>query len=101
MALVKVAELGEIPPGRCKRVLVKRRPIAIFHLEDGFYAIGDTCTHAEASLCEGQLMGDQVACPLHGARFDIRTGKALTLPAVTPVETYPVVVQGNAILVEV
>ncbi len=101
MALVKVAELGEIPPGGCKRVLVKRHPIAIFHLDDGFYAIDDTCTHAEASLCEGQLMGDQVACPLHGARFDIRTGKALTLPAVTPVETYQVVVQGNDILVEV
>lgn len=101
MALVKVAELNEIPQGSRKRVLVKRHPIAIFHLEDGFYAIDDTCTHAEASLCEGQLMGDQVACPLHGARFDIKTGEALTLPAVTPVETYKVVTQGNDILVEV
>jgi len=101
MALVKVAETHEIPVGRAKRVLVKRHPIAVYHLQDGFYATDDTCTHAEASLCEGQIMGDQVACPLHGARFDIRTGAALTLPAVTPVETYKVIVQGNDILVEV
>jgi len=101
MGLVKVAETHEIPEGRRKRVLVKRHPIAIFHLEDGYYATDDTCTHAEASLCEGQMMGGQVACPLHGARFDIKTGEALTLPAVTPLETYKVVIQGNDILVEV
>jgi len=101
MALVKVAQTHEIPVGRSKRELVKRQPSAVFHLEDGFYATDDTCTHAEASLCEGQIMGDQVSCPRHGARFDIKTGAALTLPAVTPVETYKVVIQGDDILVEV
>jgi len=102
MALVKVAEVGEIPQGGAKRVLVKRHPIAIFHLDDGIYATDDTCTHADASLCEGRLIdGGQVVCPLHGARFDIRTGAALSFPAVTPLETYKVVVQGNDILVEV
>lgn len=101
MALVKVAEVGEIPEGRCKRVLVKRHPIAIFHVDGGFYAIDDTCSHAEASLSEGQIMGCQVACPLHGARFDIKTGEALTFPAVTPVETYKVVIEGSTIMLEV
>ncbi|MFZ5816558.1 MAG: bifunctional 3-phenylpropionate/cinnamic acid dioxygenase ferredoxin subunit [Bacillota bacterium] len=101
MALVKVAEVHEIPAGSAKRVLVKRQKIALFHVDGGFYAIGDTCSHAEASLSEGQIMGCQVACPLHGARFDIKTGEALTFPAVTPVETYRVVIEGSDILVEV
>lgn len=103
MALVKVAELDEIPEGKSKRVLVKRKPIAIFHSVGSFYAIDDTCTHADASLAEGEFHPTecQVSCPLHGAKFDIRSGEALTLPAVTPVETYPVTVDGTTIYVEV
>jgi 3-phenylpropionate/trans-cinnamate dioxygenase ferredoxin component len=103
MALVKVAELGEIPDGKCKRVLVKRHPISVFNCDGTFYAIDDTCTHADASLAEGQVLREscQVACPLHGARFDIKTGEALSLPAVTPVERYKVTVDGTAILLEV
>lgn len=101
MALVRVAAVDEVPEGGSKRVLVKRQPIAVFHLEDGFFAIADTCSHAEASLSEGQVMGCRVACPLHGALFDIKSGEALTFPAVSPVETYQVVVQGSDIMVEV
>lgn len=101
MALVKVAEVHEIPEGRAKCVIVKRQKIALFHVDGSFYAIDDTCTHADASLSEGEIMGCQVACPLHGAKFDIKSGEALTFPAVTPVETYKVVVQGSDILVEV
>ena len=102
MALVKVAETHEIPEGKAKRVLVKRQPIAIFHCDGAYFAIADTCSHAEASLAEGQLMsGCKVACPLHGAQFDIRTGQALTFPAVSPVEAYKVTVDGTAIMLEV
>lgn len=103
MALVKVADVADIPEGRGKRLLVKRRPIAVFNCGGKYYAIDDTCTHADASLAEGEFLHDdcQVACPLHGARFDIKTGEALSLPAVTPVETYKVTVDGTAIMVEV
>jgi 3-phenylpropionate/trans-cinnamate dioxygenase ferredoxin component len=101
VAVHKVAETNEIPVGQCKRVLIKRLPISIFNVGGEYYAIDDTCTHAEASLAEGQIMGCRVACPLHGAMFDIKTGEALTLPAVTPVETYKVTVEGTAIMVEV
>ena len=103
MALVKVAETHEIPEGKSKRVLIKRQPIAIFNCEGTYYAIDDTCSHADASLAEGEVLRDkcQVACPLHGARFDIKTGQALSLPAVSPVETYKVTVDGTAIMVEV
>ncbi|HLN62115.1 MAG TPA: bifunctional 3-phenylpropionate/cinnamic acid dioxygenase ferredoxin subunit [Symbiobacteriaceae bacterium] len=103
MAVVKVGELSEIPEGKAKRILVKRHPIAVFNCGGQFYAIDDTCTHADASLAEGNFLHDQcqVACPLHGARFDIKSGEALSLPAVTPVETYKVTVEGTTIFVEV
>jgi 3-phenylpropionate/trans-cinnamate dioxygenase ferredoxin subunit len=102
VALVKVAEVHEIPEGTARRVVVKRQPIAVFHCQGEFYAIADTCSHADASLAEGQLLGGcKVACPLHGAQFDIRTGAALTFPAVSPVETYKVVVEGTTVFVEV
>lgn len=102
MALVKVADTDEIPVGKVKRVLVKREPIAIFNCGGEYFAIGDTCTHAEASLAEGEILeGCKVACPLHGAQFDIRTGEALTFPAVSPVDTYKVTVDGDTIMVEV
>jgi len=96
---VKVATIGEIEPGRAKRVEVGEEAIAVFNLDGEYYAIGDTCSHEEASLSEGDVFGDCVECPLHGSEFDIRTGKALTLPAVLPVPTYPVKVEGDAILV--
>ena len=103
MAVVKVGDLSEIPEGKAKRILVKRHPIAVFNCGGQFYAIDDTCTHADASLAEGEFLHDkcQVACPLHGARFDIKTGEALSLPAVTAVETYKVTVEGTEIFVEV
>lgn len=103
MALVKVAEVTDIAEGKGKRVLVKRRALAVFNCGGTYYVIDDTCSHADASLAEGEFLHDtcQVACPLHGARFDVKTGEALSLPAVTPVESYKVTIEGTAILVEV
>jgi 3-phenylpropionate/trans-cinnamate dioxygenase ferredoxin component len=103
MARVKAAEPGEILDGKCKRILVKRHPIAVFNCGGEYYAMDDTCTHADASLAGGEFLHDkcQVACPLHGARFDIKTGEALSLPAVTAVETYKVTVEDTGIYVEV
>ncbi len=101
MEFVKVATVGEIEPGRAKRVEVGEEAIAVFNLDGEYYAIGDTCSHEEASLSEGDVFGECVECPLHGAEFDITTGKNLTLPAVSPVPSYPVKLEGDAILVGV
>ena len=101
MEFVRVATVGEIEPGRAKRVEVGEEEIAVFNLDGEYYAIGDTCSHEEASLSEGDVFGDCVECPLHGAEFDITTGKNLTLPAVSPVPSYPVKLEGDAILVGV
>jgi 3-phenylpropionate/trans-cinnamate dioxygenase ferredoxin subunit len=97
---VKVARVSEVPPGRGKLVQAGGRLIALFNCAGTFYAVDDTCTHAEASLSEGFLEGTTVECPLHGARFDLRTGAAVWSPAYLPVATYAVRVEGDAVLLD-
>ena len=96
---VKVASIQELPPGAGKVVTVDGRRIALFNVDGTVYAIDDTCTHEEASLGEGALHGDIVACPKHGSRFNVRTGRVLSLPAVIPVSTYPVKIEDGQIYV--
>ncbi|HZU05793.1 MAG TPA: bifunctional 3-phenylpropionate/cinnamic acid dioxygenase ferredoxin subunit [Chloroflexota bacterium] len=98
-SLVKVAQTSDIPPGTGRLVVIGDRRIAVFNCAGQFYAIDDTCTHAEASLSEGFLENGVIECPLHGARFDVRTGAVLSLPAVRPVATYEVRVEGTDLLV--
>lgn len=85
-----VARADEIEPGEMRQVRVGRKRICVLNVEGEFFAIDDTCTHEEASLCEGELFGDIVECPLHGAAFNVRTGEVEAFPAVVPVETYQV-----------
>jgi 3-phenylpropionate/trans-cinnamate dioxygenase ferredoxin subunit len=96
---VKVASVSEIPPGGRKLVEVEGRPIAVFNTGGEFYAIDDVCTHDGGPLAEGELCGSEIQCPRHGARFDVRTGKPLCLPAVEPVTTHRVQVLGEEIFI--
>jgi 3-phenylpropionate/trans-cinnamate dioxygenase ferredoxin subunit len=98
----RVASTAEVPAESMLRVEVAGVPICLVHAEDGnFYAIGDTCTHEEYSLSEGELWEMSVECPRHGSRFDVRTGKVTGLPAVIAAKTYPVTVENGDIFVEV
>jgi len=97
---VTVARVGDIPVGGVKVVRMGDLPIALYHLEGGYYAIEDLCTHDGGPLAEGTLEGDVVECPRHGARFNVKSGVALCLPATAPVPTYVVRVQGEEIQVE-
>jgi len=97
---VKVATTDEIPDQSCKRVEVNGEPIAVFNLGGEIHAIHDVCTHAEASLCEGEIDGDEVLCPLHFATFNIKTGECTGPPADEDVKTYQVKVEGEDVLVE-
>jgi 3-phenylpropionate/trans-cinnamate dioxygenase ferredoxin component len=99
MALQKVCRMSELRPGEVRRI--DDPPIAVFNVEGALFAVSDVCTHAEASLSEGHVEGQTVECPLHGACFDLRTGEALTPPAVEPVQTFAVVVQDDEVYVEV
>lgn len=97
---IKVARIDEIAPDRKKTVAVNGIDVVIVNLDGAFYAIEDVCTHDGGPLGEGKLDGCQIICPRHGARFDVRTGEALTLPAFEPAPTYEVKVQDGDILVE-
>ena len=97
---VTVARVGEIPPGGVKVVRVDDREIAIFNLAGSYYAMDDVCTHDGGPLAEGVIDGTVVECPRHGARFDIRTGGVLAMPATVPVPTYTVRVEGEEIQVD-
>lgn len=97
----KVAKVNEIPPGGKKLVDVDGMPVALFNVNGQFYAIEDVCTHDGGPLAEGELDGDEIECPRHGARFSVRTGAALCMPAVEPVETYETKVEGDDVLVSV
>src|SRR5215467_1224735 len=97
---VRVASTDEIEEGTGKYVDVDGEAIAIWHVDGNFYATTDICTHEEASLSEGELEGEVVECPLHGARYNVRTGRVLALPAVTNLPTYPCRVVGTDVEVE-
>ncbi len=98
---VKVATTDDIAPGKVNVYEVAGRQIAVCNVDGTFYAIDDVCTHDGGSLDQGELTGDEIECPRHGACFDVKTGKALTLPAVLPVRSYPVQVNGDDVMVEV
>ena len=98
---VKVAATGDIAPGKVNVYEVAGRQIAVCNVDGTFYAIDDVCTHDGGPLDQGELLGNEIECPRHGACFDVTTGKVLTLPAVAPVRSYPVQVNGDEIMVEV
>ncbi len=96
---VKVAQAADIATGGKLLTEVDGRAIALFNVEGTFYAIDDVCTHDGGPLAEGELEGCEIRCPRHGARFDVRTGKALCLPAFEPVATHQVDVRDGAIFI--
>lgn len=102
MAPVRIAAVADIPEGSGQTFEINDHSIAVFNVDGTFYAIDDTCSHADASLGEGDLDTDNltVECPLHGSLFDLETGTPKTLPAFTPVATYAVTVTEDGVFVE-
>jgi 3-phenylpropionate/trans-cinnamate dioxygenase ferredoxin subunit len=102
-SFVRLASIHDIPENELRAFEYAGRRIALFHCGDTFYATTDICSHAYAELSEGYFDSDDctIECPLHGSRFDVRSGAALTLPAYEPVATYPVRVEGEDVLVEI
>ena len=96
---VKLAETGDVAPGQVRVYEVQGRSIALCNVDGAFYAIDDVCTHDGGPLDQGEIDGHQIECPRHGARFDVRDGRALTLPAVRPVGSYPVRVEDGVVKV--
>ncbi len=102
MSLEQVGILGEIEPGTARVVDVGGQSIALCRVEDGdLYAIENRCTHDDGPLGEGELDGDRIECPRHGALFDVTTGRAVTLPAIGRVRCYAVSLNDGQVQIEV
>jgi 3-phenylpropionate/trans-cinnamate dioxygenase ferredoxin subunit len=96
LEFIPVGNLDEIKAAGRVFIEIDDRPIVLFCIADRFFAIGDVCSHDDGPLGDGDLNGDEVICPRHGASFDIHSGKALSLPAVIDIPAYPVrVVDGQ------
>jgi 3-phenylpropionate/trans-cinnamate dioxygenase ferredoxin subunit len=92
--------LASLVAGKPVKLEKSGRTICVTRVGDEIFAIDDTCSHSDASLSEGEVTGFKIECWLHGAEFDLRTGEALTPPAVAPVKVYPVTVDGDSVTVE-
>ena len=93
---VQIAGVEDLPPGERLFVEIDGQPIVVFNLAGGLFAIADVCSHDDGPVGDGVVEGNEVVCPRHGARFDIRSGKALGLPAIVDIPAYPVrVVDGQ------
>lgn len=92
--------LSQLTPGKPLRIEKNGEAICVARVGDEVFAIGDTCSHSDASLAEGDITDFKIECWLHGAEFDLRTGEALTPPAVAPVKSYEVIVDGDSVTVE-
>ena len=103
MTHVDVCPLSELAPGARRDLLVDGIDISVFNCDGTLYAIEDRCSHDDGPLGEGELDAATctIECPRHGAKFDLRSGRPLTLPAYEPVETFPVHIENDMITLEV
>ena len=96
---VVVATTDEIPNGARKLLEVDGRAIAVFNIAGTYYCIADVCSHDDGPVAEGELVGTEIECPRHGARFDVRTGKVLSFPAIVDIPAYPVRIEDGDVLI--
>jgi 3-phenylpropionate/trans-cinnamate dioxygenase ferredoxin subunit len=100
---VSVGSLADLAPGTARKVEVDGRPVALVRIGDDVYAIGDTCSHANVSLSEGEVLEEEreIECWKHGSTFSLETGEPQTLPATQPVPVYEVRIEDGEIVVVV
>jgi len=101
MERLRVASIDGLSESSGRRVDIAGHRIALFLIDDDVYAIGDRCTHAEASLADGEVFDRAVECPRHGSEFDVASGEPRSLPATRPVPVYVVEVDGSDVFVMV
>lgn len=93
-------DFSSLAPGKPVKVDLGGKDVCVTRVGDEVFAVADMCTHAEASLSEGEVSDYKIECWLHGAEFDLRTGEALTPPATEPLETFKVIRDGNTVTIQ-
>ncbi len=96
MNTIKLSEFEDNPVAK---IDINGTTVAVFKVDEDFYAIQNMCSHSEADLADGEVYDRKVECPLHGAEFDLKTGEALTLPATKPVTVFTTEVDGDSLVV--
>ncbi len=96
--VIELVTADQVPLGTVKRFEINDLAVAIIHTDEGFFALEDRCSHADVALSEGELEGCLLECWLHGSAVDIRTGEPQSLPALTPVATFPVTINSQGTL---
>lgn len=96
----RVASRAEIKQGTLLATQLGDDPIALIEIDGSVYAVSDTCTHEFALLSEGFLEENEIECPLHAARFDVRTGRCLAGPASVDLDAYEVKIEGDDVYVK-
>jgi 3-phenylpropionate/trans-cinnamate dioxygenase ferredoxin component len=101
MPEVRVCSVHDVPVNEARRFEVDRQPVAVVHLDDGWYAVGDICTHQKISLSEGEVHPDQhqIECWKHGSCFSLLDGRPASLPATKAVPVYGVRIEGDDVMV--
>lgn len=102
MSRITACEVGALADGEALKVQAPDREIAVFNVGGAFYALDDRCSHGNASMSEGYVEDDAtVECPLHAARFCMKSGAALCQPATDPLRTYPISIADGVVYVDV
>ena len=96
---VNVAQVGDLKPGEMKLVRIGYERILLCNYEGSYYAVDERCTHRNGRLSRGRFNKHQLACPVHGATFDVRTGEVITPPAMEGLRIYPVKIEGDEVLI--
>lgn len=99
-SLVKVCDLSAVPRNDMRCVSLADRNVLVVNSDEGVFVADEMCTHEDARLCDGNLSGTKVKCPLHGSRFELTTGQVLDDPADTNLTVYPVTVIDEAVYIE-
>ncbi len=97
---VKAASTSELAPGQCKTVRINGKSIALYNLDGTYYATDDACIHKGGPLGEGQLEGETITCPWHNWQYDVTSGKTKVNPSMG-VDTFPVKVEGDSVMIEI
>jgi nitrite reductase/ring-hydroxylating ferredoxin subunit len=98
-AFVQVARVDDVPPGKLLTVNLHGQPVVLANVDGTIYALSGMCSHADGPLARGKLHGGIVECPFHGGQFEVRSGKAVMLPATEDIPTFAVRIEGEAIQV--
>lgn len=101
MSLIELCGTGDVPEGESMLVEAEGLEVAVHNVDGEFFVTDEHCTHGPGSLSEGFLEGYEIECDFHGGRYDVRTGKVTSPPPWVPVRSYPVMLQGERVLIEV